>query len=255
MEFKNLTQTKKDLGLNYLGSVSKTTKHIKSIEYNELVYTIYLSPADSSGYEVCPLRNDECTDLCLNESGMNRMSMNDELINRSRIKKTKLFFENREYFVKWMVYEIESTKLKAEKLGMSFSVRINNTSDINPLSFYLEVNGKKLNVLDLFPDVQFYDYTKVPNRMKLMMLYPNYDLTFSYDGYNKDTCLQMLENNVRVAVVFDKLPGELWGYKVIDGDLYDMRYRDEKNVIVGLKFKRVRKKLHKDYKFVIQNPQ
>lgn len=255
MEFKNLTQTKKDLGLNYLGSVSKTTKHIKSIEYNELVYTIYLAPADSSGYEVCPLRNIECTDLCLNESGMNRMSMNDELINRSRIKKTQLFFENREYFVKWMVYEIESTKLKAEKLGMSFSVRINNTSDINPLSFYLDVDGKKLNVLDLFPDVQFYDYTKVPNRMKLMMLYPNYDLTFSYDGHNKETCLRMLENNVRVAVVFDKLPGELWGYKVIDGDLYDMRYRDEKNVIIGLKFKRVRKKLNKDYKFVIQNPQ
>ena len=255
MEFKNLTQTKKDLGLNYLGSVSKTTKHIKSIEYNELVYTIYLAPADSSGYEVCPLRNIECTDLCLNESGMNRMSMNDELINRSRIKKTQLFFENREYFVKWMVYEIELTKLKAEKLGMSFSVRINNTSDINPLSFYLDVNGKKLNVLDLFPDVQFYDYTKVPNRMKLMMLYPNYDLTFSYDGHNKETCLRMLENNVRVAVVFDKLPETLWGYKVIDGDLYDMRYRDEKNVIIGLKFKRVRKKLNKDYKFVIQNPQ
>lgn len=255
MEFKNLTQTKKDLGLNYLGSVSKTTKHIKSIEYNELVYTIYLAPADSSGYEVCPLRNIECTDLCLNESGMNRMSMNDELINRSRIKKTQLFFENREYFVKWMVYEIESTKLKAEKLGMSFSVRINNTSDINPLSFYLDVDGKKLNVLDLFPDVQFYDYTKVPNRMKLMMLYPNYDLTFSYDGHNKETCLRMLENNVRVAVVFDKLPETLWGYKVIDGDLYDMRYRDEKNVIIGLKFKRVRKKLNKDYKFVIQNPQ
>ena len=252
MEFKNLTQTKKDLGLNYLGSVSKTTKHIKSIEYNELVYTIYLAPADSSGYEVCPLRNTECTDLCLNESGMNRMNMNDELINRSRIKKTQLFFENREYFVKWMVYEIELTKLKAEKLGMSFSVRINNTSDINPLSFYLDVDGKKLNVLDLFPDVQFYDYTKVPNRMKLMMLYPNYDLTFSYDGHNKETCLRMLENNVRVAVVFDKLPGELWGYKVIDGDLYDMRYRDEKNVIIGLKFKRVRKKLNKDYKFVVQ---
>jgi hypothetical protein len=183
------------------------------------------------------------------------MNMNDELINRSRIKKTKLFFENRDYFVKWMMYEIELTRSKAQKLGMSFSVRINNTSDINPLSFYIEVNGKKLNVLDIFPDVQFYDYTKVPNRMKLMMLYPNYDLTFSYDGYNKDTCLQMLENNVRVAVVFNKLPETLWGYKVIDGDLYDMRYRDEKNVIVGLKFKRVRKKLHKDYKFVIQSPQ
>ena len=255
MEFKNLAQAKRDLGIGYLGSVSKTTKHIKSIEYNELVYTIYLAPANSSGYEVCSMRNIECADLCLNESGMNRMNMNDELINRSRIKKTQLFFENREYFLKWMMYEIELTKMKAEKLGMSFSVRINNTSDINPLSFYLDVDGKKLNILDLFPDVQFYDYTKVPNRTKLMKLYSNYDLTFSFDGHNKETCLRMLENNVRVAVVFDKLPDTLWGYKVIDGDLYDMRYRDEKNVIIGLKFKRVRKKLNKDYKFVIQTPQ
>lgn len=255
MEFKNLAQAKRDLGIGYLGSVSKTTKHIKSIEYNELVYTIYLAPADSSGYEVCSMRNIECTDLCLNESGMNRMNMNDEFINRSRIKKTQLFFENREYFVKWMMYEIELTKMKADKLGMSFSVRINNTSDINPISFYLDVNGKKLNILELFPDVQFYDYTKVPNRTKLMKMYSNYDLTFSFDGHNKETCLRMLENNVRVAVVFDKLPETLWGYKVIDGDLYDMRYRDEKNVIIGLKFKRVRKKLNKEYKFVIQTPQ
>jgi hypothetical protein len=255
MEFKNLAQAKRDLGIGYLGSVSKTTKHIKSIEYNELVYTIYLAPADSSGHEVCPLRNIECTDLCLNESGMNRMSMNDELINRSRIKKTQLFFENRDYFVNWMAYEIELTKAKAEKLGMSFSVRINNTSDINPLSFFLIKDGKKINILDMFPDVQFYDYTKVPNRTKLMSMYPNYDLTFSYDGYNQTTCLKMLKNKVRVAVVFDKVPEVLWGYKVIDGDLYDMRYRDDKNVIIGLKFKKVRKKLNKAYKFVIQAPQ
>jgi hypothetical protein len=186
---------------------------------------------------------------------MNRMSMNDELINRSRIKKTQLFFENRDYFVNWMAYEIELTKAKAEKLGMSFSVRINNTSDINPLSFFLIKDGKKINILDMFPDVQFYDYTKVPNRTKLMSMYPNYDLTFSYDGYNQTTCLKMLKNKVRVAVVFDKVPEVLWGYKVIDGDLYDMRYRDDKNVIIGLKFKKVRKKLNKAYKFVIQTPQ
>jgi hypothetical protein len=255
LQFKNLSQTKKDLGFSYLGSVSKTTKHIKSLEYNELVYTIYLSPANISGYEVCPMRNQECTDLCLNESGHNRMSSRDELINKSRIGKTKLFFENREYFIKWMMYEIDLAKLKAEKQGFNFSVRINNTSDINPISFYIDVDGKKLNILELFPDVQFYDYTKVPNRVNLMKLYPNYDLTFSYDGYNKDTCLRMLEKNVRVAVVFDKLPDTLWGYKVIDGDLYDMRYHDDKNVVIGLKFKKVRKKLNHDYKFVIQSPQ
>jgi hypothetical protein len=33
------------------------------------------------------------------------------------------------------------------------------------------------------------------------------------------------------------------GYKVIDGDEYDMRYLDEQGVIVGLKFKKVRNKI------------
>jgi len=54
-----------------------------------------------------------------------------------------------------------------------------------------------------------------------------------------------------VAVVFNKVPKTFWDRKVIDGDLYDMRYKDKKNVIVGLKYKRVRTKLTKN-KFVIE---
>jgi hypothetical protein len=61
----------------------------------------------------------------------------------------------------------------------------------------------------------------------------------------------MLNKNVRVAVVFNEVPKTFWNRKVIDGDLYDMRYKDKKNVIVGLKYKRVRNKLTKN-KFVIE---
>lgn len=252
LEFKNVTQAKRETGITSIGTVSKGAKHQKSLKYNELVYTIYLAPAKSSGYEVCPMRSDECTDLCLNESGLNRMNMRDEMINRGRIKKTKLFFENREFFVRWMIYEIETTLQKAKRLNMNFSVRLNNTSDINPLSFYINEGGKKLNIFEIFNDVQFYDYTKVSKRFFLTNLYRNYDLTFSYDGHNKELCLKMLKLGVRVAVVFKTLPEKFWGYKVIDGDLYDLRYRDPKNVIVGLKYKRVRKKLEITNKFVVQ---
>lgn len=253
MEYKNKTQARKLTGISYLGSVNLTTKHQKAYKYDELTYSLYLAPAKSSGYEVCPKRNKECTLLCLNESGLNTMSMNDDKINKSRITKTKLFFEHREFFMRWLVDEIKSTKKKAEKLGYHFSVRLNNTSDINPESFYVDEGNKKVNVLQLFPDTMFYDYTKVDNRIKLLEKYKNYDLTFSYSGYNLDECVQMLKNNVRVAVVFKKgLPETFWGYKVIDGDLYDMRYRDDSNVIIGLKFKRVRNKLEKNYKFVVQ---
>lgn len=252
MVYTTRAKAKKETGINYLGSVNLTSKHQKAYKYDELTYSLYLSPAKMSGYEVCPMRTEECTLSCLNESGMNSMNMNGDKINQSRIKKTKLFFEQREYFMSWMVDEIIAAKNRADKLGYYFSVRLNNTSDLNPVSFYKVVDGKKKNILELFPDIQFYDYTKVPNRIKLVTEYKNYDLTFSYSGENLDECVDMLGKNIRVAVVFKKVPSEFWGRKVIDGDKYDMRYRDDRDVIVGLKYKRVRSKLLETNKFVIQ---
>jgi hypothetical protein len=252
MEYKTMTQSKQVTGLSYIGMSNNSSKHMKAYSYNEMVYTIYFSPAKMSGYEVCPMRTPECTLSCLNESGHNRMDIHKNGINNSRIKKTKMFFEDREFLVRWIIDEIKNSKKKAEKLGYRFSVRLNNTSDISPELFYINDNGVKKNLLQIFSDVQFYDYTKVPNRIELTQKYSNYDLTFSYSGHNWDDCLRMLKNNVRVSVVFDRLPETYKGFKVIDGDKYDMRYLDEPNVIVGLKYKKVRNKLSQDNKFVIQ---
>jgi hypothetical protein len=252
MIYESMAKARKQTGLSYLGMVNNSTKHEKAYKYNEMVYTIYLSPAKMSGYEVCPKRTEECTLLCLNESGHNRMDVHKNKINQSRIKKTKLFFENREFFVRWVVDEIKAGQKKAKAQGHEFSVRLNNTSDLSPELFYINDNGVKRNILQLFPDVQFYDYTKVPNRMRLKQKYDNYDLTFSFDGQNMEECFKMLDNEIRVAMVFDKVPETYRGRNVIDGDKYDMRYRDDKDVIVGLKFKKVRTKLEKQYSFVIQ---
>ena len=252
MKYINKTQARKETGINYLGSVNLTTKHAKAYDYNEMTYSLYLSPAKMSGYEVCPMRTKECTALCLNESGMNRMNMRDEMINEGRIKKTKLFFEEREFFMNWMVSEITTAKNKAEKLGHKFSVRLNNTSDISPEMFKLKIDGKEKNLMELFPDTMFYDYTKVPSRHLLLNKYKNYDLTFSYSGENLDDCHTLLEKGVRVAVVFKKeLPKTFLGREVIDGDLYDMRYHDKNDVIIGLKYKVTRKRPDKDSKFVV----
>lgn len=250
MEFKNLSQARKLTGINYLGSVSKTYKHAKSKKYHELTYSLYLAPAKSSGYETCPRRTEECTLLCLNTSG-NALRYTDQIVN-SRINKTKLFFEHREFFMNWLVYEIKLAHARAKKYGYKFSVRLNNTSDISPESFYMDVNGKKRNILQIFPKIKFYDYTKVSKRAELLDKYKNYDLTFSYSGYNLDESIQMLNRGVRVAVVFrDKLPTTFWGRQVIDGDLYDMRYKDPKNVIVGLKYKTTKNKIPENQKFVV----
>ncbi len=245
MKFTTVKEAKRLTGLTYLAKCNYSAKHKKAYKYDELVYSLYLAPAKLSGYEVCPMRNKECTKLCLNESGVNSMSMNGDQINQSRITKTKLFFEHREFFMQWMIHEINFFKKKAEKLGYRFSVRLNNTSDINPESFYIKQGNSSVNILELFPDVQFYDYTKVLNRINLKKKYKNYDLTFSFSGTNIDEVMKAFQSKTRVAVVFKEVPETFWDKKVIDGDKYDMRYYDPKNVVVGLKFKRVRTKLTK----------
>jgi hypothetical protein len=251
MKFQNLSQAKKLTGLSYLGSVNSSSKMAKGLKYNESTYIIYLAPAKSSGYEVCPMRTDECTAACLNESGRNKIDIHKNQINQARIKKTKLFFEDREFFMGWLIYEIGKEKEKAERSGLRFSVRLNGTSDLDPTTFKLD----NKNILEWFPDVSFYDYTKVSKRFRLLEKYSNYDLTYSFSGYNMIDCVNLLrEGKGRVAMVFEgkQLPTKWSGYDVIDGDAYDMRYLDEQNVIVGLKFKKVRNKIDtSNNKFII----
>ena len=242
MKFTSISQAKKLTGLSYLGGIATSSKIAKGLEYNEATYILYLAPAEMSGYNVCPFSTEECRAACLNESGHNKIDIHKNVINNSRIKKTKLFFEHREFFMNWLVEEIRRAKISAEKKGQRFSIRLNGTSDIDPTLFRLNSEV----IMNIFKDTMFYDYTKVSKRFNLLSKYPNYDLTYSFSGYNMDECTNLLnEGRGRVAMVFEgkKLPIEWNGYKVIDGDAYDMRYLDEQGVVVGLKFKKVRNKI------------
>ncbi len=251
MKFTTIGNAKKQTGLSYLGSVASSSKIAKGLKYNEMTYILYLAPAEQSGYNVCPGSTAECREACLTESGHNRIDVKKNAINKARIKKTKLFFEQREFFMGWLVAEISKAKADAIAKGFTFSVRLNGTSDIQPTLF--KFNGKV--IFDIFNEVTFYDYTKVANRFKLLDKYSNYDLTYSFSGYNMLQSLELLENNKgRVAMVFEgkQLPISFMGYKVIDGDAYDMRHLDETGVIVGLKFKFVRTKIDTAHnKFII----
>lgn len=248
MVYQNRAQAKRMTGLSYLGGINTSSKIKKGLKYDEMTYILYLAPADRSGYEVCPMRTEECTNLCLNESGHNKIDIHENTINKARITKTKLFFEQRKFFMSWLQDEIRAAQKKAAAAGMRFSVRLNGTSDLSPEQFHLD--GK--NILEIFPEVQFYDYTKVHRRIQLTKKYSNYDITFSYSGENPVQCVDALRQGIRVAVVFEDVPATFWGYEVIDGDAYDMRYVDEGAVIVGLKYKQVRNELNKGKsKFVI----
>jgi hypothetical protein len=118
---------------------------------------------------------------------------------------------------------------------LGFAVRLNGTSDISPEDFVYE--GK--NILEIFPNIQFYDYTKVYSRISLIEKYPNYDLTYSYNGHNWGCCEQFLRRGGKVAVVFENqemLPMAFKGYPVWDANGYDMRYMDPQGYIMGLHF-------------------
>lgn len=232
-----------NLGVSYLGNVAQSKKMKLSYDNGTMTYCLYLAPADMSGYNVCP-NSEHCKQFCLNGSGQNKC---DELargiqgsrINQSRIKKTRLFHEDKATFMRLLVHEINKYKKQAEKKGMGFSVRLNGTSDLSPVAFRDPETGK--NILELFPDVQFYDYTKVPTRIKLMQQYPNYDLTLSYNGYNDEECKKFLQNGGKVAVVFfdEKMPKYFNGYPVTDGNQYDMRYLDPAQHVIGLHYHKV----------------
>mgnify|MGYP003330879004 CR=1 FL=1 len=251
MKFTTISNAKKVTGLSYLGSVASSSKIAKGLKYNEMTYILYLAPAEQSGYNVCPMSTEECRTACLTESGHNRIDVKKNAINKARIKKTKLFFEHRDFFMYWLITEITKAYIDAHEKGYKFSVRINGTSDISLESFKIG----SMNILQFLPSVKFYDYTKVANRFKMLDKYDNYDLTYSFSGHNMLQCLELLsERKGRVAMVFEGkvLPKTFMGYDVIDGDAYDMRYYDAPGVIVGLKFKKVRNKIDTaNNKFII----
>ena len=249
MTFTTRSQAMKTTGLSYLGNVNTSSKIMKNLKKkNTDTYIIYLAPHTLSGYNVCPMASIDCIAACLASSGHNRIDVKG-IINNARIKKTKLFFENRQFYNDWVIAEIKAHKAKSLSKGHDFSVRINGTSDINPE--LITQDGQ--NIFDIFHDVKFYDYTKVLNRSKLLIDNQNYDLTFSYSGKNWVDCLTALANNMRVAVVFEKLPVSYQGIPVINADETDLRYNDPTNVIAGLIFKKVRTKIDfTSQKFIIQ---
>jgi hypothetical protein len=117
--------------------------------------------------------------------------------------------------------------------GKNFAIRLNGTSDI-PYEKIKVREGK--NIFELYSDVQFYDYTKIPNRFE-KELPRNYHLTFSRSESNHEVAMKLLRRGVNVAMVFDVVPNEYEGVRVVSGDDTDLRFLDDRGVIVGLKYK------------------
>ena len=203
-------------------------KLMKGEKKGYLSFVLHLSPADVSGYETCPKRTAGCTAACLNTAGRGGMFKpgGTNTIQEARKRKTKMFFEQRDEFMAALEADIRLGIKQAEKKGMIPAFRLNGTSDLA---------WEKYGIIQKFPEVQFYDYTKIRNRKVADI--PNYHLTFSKaDGNDMDVRL-VASTGMNVAVVFDKLPATYIGREVIDGDDTDLRFLDKKGVVVGLKAK------------------
>jgi hypothetical protein len=241
MKFKSRAQAKKLTGISNLTGINSSAKLSHNEEIGVYTSVFYGAPGKNSGYETCPNATKACRGACLYASGLAKVEeyAGKNTIKKCRVNRTKLFFEHREFFMDWLVAEIQAAKAKAERDGMVYSVRLNGTTDI---AWETIPVGDAANIFELFPDVQFYDYTKAYDRMSLNI--SNYHLTFSYtgEGDNVRQSIELLSMGHNVAVVFDTkrgqaLPTSLAGIEVIDADVTDYRPADKRGVWCGLRFK------------------
>lgn len=219
-------------------SIDTNAKTVKGQKYGFMTGILYLAPSDISGFQTCPMAETAgCREACLYSAG--RGAFNS--VQQSRINKTKLFFSHRQEFMLKLASDIQKLVNKAKRAGMIPLVRLNGTSDIRFESIRFEypfANGKtrEVTIFELFPDVQFYDYTKLSNRRDIPA---NYDLTFSYSGlpgYQSHVSRAKLAG-MRIAVVFRKredIPAQFMGMECVDGDNSDIRHMDAHGVVVAL---------------------
>lgn len=241
----------------FCGTLIRSGNNAKTIkgdgEYETAI--MYLAPFKLAMVgNVCPMAETAgCIAGCLNTAG--RGSFNN--VQQARIKKTKRYFADRTAFMAELVADLERFVRYCTKRGVKPAVRLNGTSDIqwevaHPVDRKLtrqvhpqqENPARYASVFHAFPEVQFYDYTKVYKRV-YRDLPSNYRLVLSYSEANERYAYEVMtaanDTGTNVAVVFrtktlrdSHMHSNRLEREVIDGDSDDLRFLDPQGVIVGL---------------------
>ena len=216
--------------------IDNNSKTVKGLKQNISTAIIYLAPSNASGVtNTCPSASKQCREACLFTAGRGRMSP----IQEARINKTKFLVNDEETFLRQLWKETAAHEKRCSKNNLFAAERLNGTSDLAWEDYHLD--GQ--NIFEAHPNIQFYDYTKRMDRAVKFAngLYPkNYHLTFSRSENTSDSTVRdLLKRGVNVATVYWKeLPEEdFGGFRVINGDENDARFRDPIGVVVGLKYK------------------
>lgn len=216
-------------------------KVLKGMKQGYNTYILHLAPYNVSGYQTCPKATTGCAAACLNTAGRGGMFKRGESTNtiqEARKRKTLFFFEERNGFMQWLVADIKLAIKQSARLGLVPVFRLNGTSDLAWEKYQVEVDGVVYtNIFSAFPDVQFYDYTKIIGRKVAHI--KNYHLTFSAADGNDADVAKAIAAGMNVAVVFglkktEAMPADYNGRPVFNGDDSDLRFLDPKGVVVGL---------------------
>ena len=224
-------------------SIQADAKTKKGNKLGVMTGILYLTPASGSGRNICPDASAGCIAACLNTAGRGIMRN----VQAGRARKTELLFTDKMGFFTQLERDVQALVRKAAREDMQPAVRLNGTSDLpwermrNPWS--------GLTIMETFPDVQFYDYTKSEARAIAWAkgeMPQNYDLTFSRSECNDASVERVLAAGGRVAVVYapDAFDRAMMtaGSHTVDGDDTDVRFRDPRACIVALKAKGIAKR-------------
>jgi hypothetical protein len=185
---------------------------------------------------LCPSRHlAGCAEPCLVSAGMGAFSN----VEAGRQAKTDFFHNDREGFLDQLRRELGNFERLCAKTNTKPVVRLNTISDIQ---------WERYGIPQAFPNVFFYDYTKIAKRLGNTP--DNYRLMFSYSGkaeYQKQVAIA-LKHDVPISVVFfGDMPETFLGRRVIDGDASDLENLFSGKTIVGLKAKGKAKKSESDF--------
>ena len=238
----------------YCGSLIRSGNNAKTVKGDGVYETaiLYLAPSTVSGAgNVCPMAlTAKCIHGCLYSAG--RGAFNS--VQQARINKTARYFQNRELFMSELSLDLQGFVNYCIRKGVKPAVRLNGTSDIQyevgheAERYGWTKNGNVItryaSIFEAFPEVTFYDYTKIAKRTR-RALPANYSLVLSYSNANPAYAADILaahrDTGANIAVVFrDKATRAKYmatgfhGVPVIDGDRDDLRFNDPAGVIVGL---------------------
>lgn len=249
-------------------NIDQNAKTVKGQKQGFLTAVMYLAPYLASGVNMCPMAEQAgCWKGCLNTAGRGGISkgskrfrtaaglMPDNAIQHARIDRTRLFNEDRPEFFRRLYQEIHAFIRKAKRVDLTPVIRLNGTSDVLWEKTPVPVSDNKrgihcyfTNIFEVFPQIQFYDYTKIWKRFYREMP-GNYYLCLSYSEASDTYAAKCMQTHREtgaslVSVYRDKdaieqaqVIAQECGKRFVNGDTNDLRFLDPAGAMVALKAK------------------